>query len=142
MENYIIITGHGKFSTGLKSSIELVIGETHNIFFVDFLKEDSSEILKEKYMKVIKENNIENLVFVCDLLGGTPFNTAVQISAEYEHFKVVTGCNLNAILESIILKDNCSVEEVSTLLVEKTKSTVLEFLEDSSLENEESQCGI
>lgn len=131
-KNSIIITGHGSYASGIQSSIKLILGDNSDLYFIDFLKEDSSEDLLKKFKNTIKDNDINNLVFVCDLLGGTPFNTAVNLSLENKNFKVTSGCNLNSILEGILQKDTCTADELADMLVDKTKSTTLKFTIDTN----------
>lgn len=141
-KNSIIITGHGSYASGIKSSINLILGEHSDLYFIDFLKEDSSEDLLEKFKNNIKNNNINDLVFVCDLLGGTPFNTAVNLSLENENFYVTSGCNLNSILEGILQKDTCTANELADMLVDKTKSTTLKFTIDTNNSSNNEDNGI
>ena len=45
----LIISGHGNFASGLRSSLKLIAGEPINVEYVDFEETDSTETLKEKY---------------------------------------------------------------------------------------------
>ena len=44
----LIVTGHGNFATGITSSFRLITGESPDYEAVDFLPEDSIEMLTEK----------------------------------------------------------------------------------------------
>ncbi|MBB6696560.1 hypothetical protein [Clostridium algidicarnis] len=127
MKNVIILIGHGNYATGLKSTIKSIVGPTEGVNYIDFIEEDSTETLMEKAVKVVEENKGNNIVFICDIIGGTPFNTAVKISLENEGIGVVAGCNIGAIIEIIIAKDSYELEELLDELVEKTKKSVLKY---------------
>ncbi len=43
----LIVTGHGNFATGITSSLRLIAGEPHDYQAVDFLPEDSIDLLTE-----------------------------------------------------------------------------------------------
>ncbi|WP_027632793.1 hypothetical protein [Clostridium hydrogeniformans] len=137
MSNIIVLMGHGNFATGLGSSIKLIAGPTEGVHYIDFLEEYSSETLMEKATKVVEENKGNNIVFICDILGGTPFNTAVKISLEHEGVRVVSGCNMNAILEVIMMKDSFQLEELTDELVEKTKNSVCRYKTSEATSEEE-----
>jgi len=73
------------------------------------------------------ENKENNIVFICDIIGGTPFNTAAKISLEKEGIGVVGGCNVNAIIEMIMAKDLYELEELLDELVDRTKKSVCKY---------------
>ncbi|MBU3194803.1 PTS fructose transporter subunit IIA [Clostridium algidicarnis] len=127
MKNVIILIGHGNYATGLKSTIKSIVGPTEGVNYIDFIEEDNTETFMEKAVKVVEENKGNNIVFICDIIGGTPFNTAVKISLENEGIGVVAGCNIGAIIEIIIAKDSYELEELLDELVEKTKKSVLKY---------------
>lgn len=127
MNNIIVLMGHGNYATGIESTVKLVVGPTVGVNYIDFLEEDSSEALMAKATKVVKENEENNIVFICDILGGTPFNTAVKISLEYKGVGVVAGCNMNAIIEMIMMKDSFELEDLTDELVERTRSSVYKY---------------
>lgn len=127
MNNIIVLMGHGNYATGLESTIGSIVGPTVDINYIDFLEEDSSETLMVKAKKVVDENKGNNIVFICDIIGGTPFNTAVKISLEKDGIGVVGGCNVNAIIEMIMAKDLYELEELLDELVDRTKKSVCKY---------------
>ena len=44
----IIITGHGRFASGLKTSLDLIVGNFDFVKPVDFTEDKSPESLKEE----------------------------------------------------------------------------------------------
>lgn len=127
MKNVMVLMGHGHYATGSESTIRLIVGQTEDVYYIDFVEEDSSEDLMQKAMKVVEDNSSNNIVFLCDIIGGTPFNTAVKLSLENENIRVVAGCNMSAIIENIIIKDSLDVDTLVDELVNKTKVTVSSF---------------
>jgi PTS system N-acetylgalactosamine-specific IIA component len=129
-----IITGHGNFATGLKSALELLSGEHKEIMAIDF-----TETMSEKDLAVELENvskgNVAILYFT-DFAGGTPFKEAAKISVLNKKIEVVSGCNLNALLESIF-KEYDSVKAYAQDLVKITKDTakLADFSEPISTKN-------
>ncbi|MGL5955034.1 MAG: hypothetical protein ACRC0X_00285 [Brevinema sp.] len=102
----IVVTGHGNFATGMKSMLELVIGENENIFFVDFTTDLSSQDLMKIFQDIYTTVN-GNLIFLCDIAGGTPFNQAAILMYEHHrNYAVLGGVNIPCILEAIDQRDN------------------------------------
>jgi len=94
----IIITGHGKFGYGLKSSLNIIVGENDSIRFVDFTEEKSPESLKEEIKRNLKETNDKVYIFT-DLLGGTPFKVSSELALENSNIEVLCGTNLPMLVE-------------------------------------------
>lgn len=129
--------GHGNYATGIESTVRLIVGPTEGVNYIDFLEEDSSETLMTKIEKVVEENKGSNIVFICDILGGTPFNTAVSIAVDNKNMAVVAGCNANSIIETIMTKDLFELDELTDGLIEKTKSSVCKFEPNEIVMNDE-----
>ncbi|MDK2818717.1 MAG: PTS mannose transporter subunit IIAB [Spirochaetota bacterium] len=95
----IIITGHGNFATGIKSMLDLVIGQCDNLYFINFTEEMSSQNLQDRFQEVFT-NHQGNVIFLCDIAGGTPFNQAAILMYENnKNYGVVGGINIPLILE-------------------------------------------
>lgn len=97
----IIVTGHGKFASGLSSSVELIAGMPQFYEAVDFLAEYSTDDLKKKLNEAMdKLTECEGIIVFSDLAGGSPFKTAVEISVDRkEDIQVLAGTNLGMLIE-------------------------------------------
>lgn len=101
-----ILTGHGHFSNGLKSAIDMVAGEVPAFQIVPFEGENAGgygDDLRAAVTAMCEECPEGVLVFV-DLLGGTPFNQAMMISAGADNIRVVAGTNLPMLIELIMTR--------------------------------------
>ena len=126
----LIISGHGHFASGLKTSLKLIAGETPNVEYVDFLETDSTEILMEKYRNSLKNlNDCDSILALSDLAGGSPFKTLVELKASIDKpMEVIGGTNLPMVLEISMTKD--IMEDVSALsqsALEVGKNGVMKF---------------
>ncbi|EIV99419.1 PTS sugar transporter subunit IIA [Thermoanaerobacter siderophilus] len=124
----IIITGHGSYATGLKSSIELIAGVNNELYAVDFRENDSDLSLKYKIKKILEKHTDLPILIVCDIVGGTPFKVAAEFAVSGDKkIELVAGCNLSALLEIVLQKDKLSISELANLAVKTTKNSVLNF---------------
>ncbi len=66
----ILIVGHGEFATGMKSSLDILIGENDRIHAQNL----NEEIDHAKFEEIIDEyiKKYDNLVVFADLAGGAP----------------------------------------------------------------------
>lgn len=127
MKKLIIISGHGNYATGLQSTIELLAGHNGDMFFIDFTVDDTDVTLKEKIINVVNSNSDAGVLFVCDILGGTPFKIAAEIANDNENMEVVVGCNVGSIIESIFQRDDLSIMELAEAIVNTSKSSTMRF---------------
>lgn len=95
----IIISGHGSFATGLKSVIELVVGNQENFEAVDFLLSHSTEDLKSSLKSAMDRMNVDGYLFFTDIAGGSPFRKCAEIALEIGNCEVVAGSNVPMIME-------------------------------------------
>ncbi|QIB27601.1 PTS galactosamine/N-acetylgalactosamine transporter subunit IIA [Caloranaerobacter azorensis] len=124
----IIITGHGEFASGLKSSIELIVGKQENLEAVDFMINDSIEDLQRKLKKAIGAvDSGKGIVFFTDILGGSPFNISVLLSKKIKCSDVIAGSNLPAIINILFDRNRLSVEEIKNKALEAGESGIKAF---------------
>lgn len=98
----IIITGHGKFASGLKTSLDLIVGNYDFVKPIDFTEEKSPENLKSE-MKTFVES-IEGKVYIfTDLVGGTPFKVSSELTLEHSNIEVLCGTNLPMLVEATMM---------------------------------------
>lgn len=101
-----ILTGHGHFSNGLKSAIDMVAGEVPAFKIVPFEGSQAGAYGDDLRAAItaMHEETDGVLVFV-DLLGGTPFNQSMLISNDLDNVEVVAGTNLPMLIELIMTRD-------------------------------------
>ena len=108
-----ILTGHGHFANGLKSALDMVAGDQEAFEIVPFEGSQAAtygEDLRAAITKLRGETD-GVLVFV-DLLGGTPFNQAMMISADVDNVEIVAGTNLPMLIELMLTRANLSLDEL------------------------------
>jgi N-acetylgalactosamine PTS system EIIA component len=127
MKKIIIICGHGHYATGIQSSVNLIAGNNENVYYVDFTEDDSDTTLKQKLNLILDKNMEAQVLFLCDILGGTPFKAAAELSNENDNYQVVCGCNLISIIDAIFNKDEYDIAKLAKSVVESTKQTVMVF---------------
>ncbi|XOQ37394.1 MAG: PTS EIIA type-4 domain-containing protein [Lactococcus sp.] len=101
----IIVSGHGQLSTGLLDAFEMIFGHDDKIVAVPFLKGEGIPQLQAKYQAVMERFPDETILFLVDVFGGTPYNSAVQLVFDRPAADVVTGVNLPMLLELAATKE-------------------------------------
>lgn len=133
--NYIVITGHGNYATGMKSALELIAGPKDNVLAFDFFKEESEEQFSLKFKDLDKKNNY---LFACDLMGGTPYKVASRLDLNKE---ILIGTNLGGLLDTVFKIDKLSLNELASNLKEASLKSLVN-IKDLQIKEEEVTDGI
>ena len=112
MKQIIIITGHNHFASGILSSLTMIAGTKDNVYAVDFLSDDNDLSLEGKFNKIISDNKDSEILFVCDLMGGTPFKVTSKLAFTNNNYEVVTGINLGGLIDTSMKLDKMSIGEL------------------------------
>lgn len=97
----VIIATHGDFANGILQSASMIFGEQENVRTCTLMPNEGPEDLKQKLEKAIDSfPDKENILFLVDLWGGTPFNQASRFIEGYEEKRaILTGLNLPMLIE-------------------------------------------
>ncbi|MDD3173897.1 MAG: hypothetical protein PHF63_09580 [Herbinix sp.] len=116
----LIVTGHGKFASGMESTLRLLVELNPAIVFIDFSEDKTPDNLKEDFIQAI--NNLEKIscekiVFLCDILGGTPFKLAAEIISVNSSISIIYGIHLPLLVDLALNQDNFKDSELEDKLV-------------------------
>lgn len=128
-----IMCGHGNFASGITSALELILGEQEDYQVVDFpIGDTATELEKNLDGAVIELSSCSEIVILCDLLSGSPFNFAISKALEDERLKVIYGVNLGLLIE-IVMKRNQGepLEKLLAAGVETGKEQIGQFTKEA-----------
>ena len=131
----IIVTGHGNFASGIKSTMKLIMGEQEKTVFIDFKEGMTNIELSENIEKIVKEIGEKGVLIFTDILGGTLFNEAAMISTKYDNIHVFAGLNMAMLFEAI----DCREDEIDTdRILEESKNGmgIFKIVEELSEESD------
>lgn len=99
-----LITGHGTFASGVYSALKLLNGDCDNVEVVDFISGDSIKDFDKKLNDSLLNLSIyKNVIVLCDLFAGTPFNRImINIINDQEKYYVLGGVNLPITIEAVM----------------------------------------
>lgn len=98
----IILASHGDFAKGILQSGEMIFGTQSNVKAVTLQPSEGPDDIRAKMEEAITTfENPEQVLFMVDLWGGTPFNqTSGLINGHEDTWAVVTGLNLPMLIEA------------------------------------------
>ena len=104
----IILTGHGGFASGMEKAMKQILGEQSQFIAIDF---PETALLTSQLEQAVSELDAQqDIVFLTDLLGGTPFRVASTLAMQRQGTEVITGTNLQLLLEMVLERDGLTSE--------------------------------
>ncbi|MFZ7332946.1 PTS sugar transporter subunit IIA [Streptococcus pluranimalium] len=127
----IILASHGHLASGMKDTLELILGEQKDLFAFDAYC-NGIDSVKDLVKETISKHKPDTLVVLTDVVGGSVNNEMVQLSSEFPAMKLLSGMNtplLLSILTSNGLEIDNSLKEAREGLVD-VKSLLQNIEED------------
>lgn len=122
----IILATHGEFAEGILQSGAMIFGEQENVQAVTLHPSDSPESLKERMLAAIATFDDQNeVLFLVDLWGGTPFNQANNLCGEHPNWAIVAGLNLPMLIEAYSSRFSMeTAKEIAVAILESAKEGI------------------
>lgn len=123
MKYDVCIVGHGEFPDGVKSAIDVLVGNNDDVTCFN-LNGQMTHAQFTTYMKEYLTQHPQALVFA-DMTGGAPYQLAAEIILESQHPNqyIVSSISMNAILD-LYLKN--SMDQLNPDNIEANFSHVLQ----------------
>lgn len=123
-----IIAGHGRFASGIKSGVEMIFGPMDMLDTVEFLSGETKTELDAKMADALdRHESARDIIVFCDLLQGSPFQSAVAHAQEDSRIRVVYGANPAMVIECLTAAssgDGLSVDDLANRAVETGKALI------------------
>lgn len=123
----IIIASHGEFAKGILQSSTMVFGEQENVKAVTLMPSEGPADIRAKMEDAIASfDSQDEILFLVDLWGGTPFNQASGLWEEHkENWAIVAGLNLPMLIEAYGSRFSMeSAQEIASSILEVAKEGV------------------
>jgi len=128
----VVVLGHGGYADGVKKNLAMLLGDIEDFYYIDFNIGEGIDDLKIKMHQVLTNFNSNDILFTCDLAGGTPFREACLYAVDHPGVVVISGINTagySELVHSLELKPS----ELAEMASEASKASILIFPQDSSL---------
>ena len=98
----IILASHGEFANGILQSGSMIFGEQQNVAAVTLMPSEGPDDVRAIMVAAIATfENQDEVLFLVDLWGGTPFNQANNLlEAHKDKWAIVAGMNLPMVIEA------------------------------------------
>ncbi|MCW9710103.1 PTS mannose transporter subunit IIAB [Avibacterium sp. 21-586] len=132
----IIIATHGVAAEQLLKTTEMLIGEQENVATIDFVPGENAETIMAKYQEKLSTPlaHCDEVLFLVDTWGGSPFNAANRVSEGKDNMDIVTGVNVPMLVETFMARDDGpSLQELVAIALETGRTGVraLRYVEEA-----------
>jgi PTS system mannose-specific IIA component len=122
----IVVVTHGRLAPALLSTLSMILGETQGVKAVSLSSKDSLETLQNRILKALDSVDPKGTgaFILVDMLGGTPFNCAMQIAVN-RRIQVLTGVNLPMLFKVISHRDEGGLEKLARQVQQSARESIL-----------------
>ncbi|MDR2833098.1 MAG: mannose/fructose/sorbose PTS transporter subunit IIA [Streptococcaceae bacterium] len=124
----IIIASHGEFADGIKQSGSMIFGEQEKVQSVTFMPSEGPDDLRKKLLDAVATFDSEDeVLFLVDLWGGSPFNQANLIFEENkERMAIIAGLSLPMLIQAYTERFNpeAKVADIAANIIKEAKDGV------------------
>ena len=97
----IILASHGEFAEGIFQSGSMIFGDQANVKPCILKPSEGPQDIRKKMEDAIASfDQQDEILFLVDLWGGTPFNQASALKDGHDNWAIVTGLNLPMLIET------------------------------------------
>ncbi|WP_430536057.1 mannose/fructose/sorbose PTS transporter subunit IIA [Listeria rocourtiae] len=98
----IILATHGEFAEGILQSGTMIFGEQENVKAITLMPSEGPDDIRAKMEAAIASfDSQDEVLFLVDLWGGTPFNQANGLYEDHkDKWAIVAGLNLPMLIEA------------------------------------------
>ena len=117
----IIIATHGIAAEQLLKTTEMLIGEQSDVAYIDFVPGENAETIMGKYQAKLANElaHCDEVLFLVDTWGGSPFNAANRTIDGKQNMNIVTGVNVPMLVETFMARDDGpSLDELVEIALE------------------------
>lgn len=123
----IILASHGEFAEGILQSGSMIVGEQEDVQAVTLMPSEGPDDIRRKLEEAVASfESDEEVLFLVDLWGGTPFNQANTLFEERkDKWAIVAGLNLPMLIESFTARFSMDkAQDIAASLITVTRDSV------------------
>ncbi len=130
----IFISSHGKMASGIKSTLNILIGENDKLYFFDAYIDGRN--LKDELDAFFEGiNDDDQIILLSDLYGGS-VNQIMSTYLSRDNTFLVAGYNLSLIIE-LSLKEFIEKDELTRIVEEAKEMIKIVDLDNVEITNDE-----
>ena len=123
----IVLASHGELAAGVRQTSSMIFGDQENVAVVSLepsMGPDDFRANLEKAVATLEDQ--EQVLFLVDLWGGTPFNQTTAFAKGHDTWAIVTGLSLPMVIEAFSARIDPSktAHEIAAHIVGEARKAV------------------
>lgn len=119
-----LIATHGTLAAGIKSSLDIIIGEQSDVFLIQAYVDENKSLEDEIKAVAAQVGDDEELIVLSDILGGSVTNQILQFALK-PNVHVVSGFNLPLAIEILMADSDTPAEQIIAEAIENAKEQMV-----------------
>ncbi len=108
----LVLASHGSLAEGMKSAAVMILGSSCQMDAFGLDTWGTPQAILEEIKKLMASSPDDEFVIVCDIKGGSACNAVVELMME-PNVSILSGMNLNLILDLALMPENKSLAEMA-----------------------------
>lgn len=122
-----LLVSHGTMAKGVFDATDMIMGHQDKVLYCNL--ETDIQSFKTNIDNVVEKalKTFDELIIICDIKSGTPYNESMRLALSHEGIRVLTGLSLPMVLEMLAMSSFMSGDELVQKGLEAGKIGVSEF---------------
>ena len=135
----VVLITHGDMAKGIKTAVDLILGEQDQFETVGLYEGADFELFKEKVGEAVENVNTGNgVIALVDLFGASPYNSVAYNMTKFIEknipIRLVSGVNLPMMIEVLLGRESANTpDELYKIALSTGKEGIKEALEELGL---------
>ncbi len=132
MTKYVVMVSHGEFAPGLRTAVFMMTGARDEVLCTNLKDGMSADEFQENFRNLVSPITADDqVILLCDILGGSPMTKAVEVLSEKDLLAnsiVLTGMNMPMAMTAVIMKDNLDdLGMLKETILSESQNAIAEF---------------
>lgn len=132
----MILASHGMMASGLKDSMEMVVGNVDDLLCFGLMPGEDPGELTEKVEKMVKEEPGTQFLILVDIRGGSVSNSLSRLSV-YENVRIINGMNLALAIGMYLTDGILNDQEIGDLIEEARDGLAMVDFQKNQVDEED-----
>lgn len=120
----VVLASHGKLSSGMKNSVEMILGEKSNLYAIEGYTNEKNTLESGVNNVFSKFDPEDKVVIITDILGGSVNNYFYRLMDE-KKFVLITGMNLGLVIQLMVTgEETIDINKIEQLISESKEGIV------------------
>lgn len=122
-----LLVSHGTMARGVYDAAEMIMGAGDKVAFCNL--ETDIKTFQNNLDKIVESmDSFDEIIVVCDIKSGTPYNESMRLALTDDRLKIITGLSLPMVLEMLAMSSFMDGDDLVNKGLEAGKLGITRFV--------------